>query len=212
MVFDDFRKRAPHLSIVVHDQTARRDGSGRRGLHATKVTARSPPLQRRVPPHYASPTLTCGPAMTRILPHDHEHRFRLARGPRRPGAGAAGAVMTPSTRPPPMCRKGLAATRDEYAHPEPDAGGLGGHRGPRGHATASRSIGPCRVNALLKLLRSGDHACAEKRVRRHAPLDGAGVRALGLSFTFVDMRDVANVDRAITPSTGWCIARRPPIP
>ena len=34
---------------------------------------------------------------------------------------------------------------------------------------------------------------------------------LGLSFTFVDMRDIANVERAITPATRVSIARRRPI-
>jgi cystathionine gamma-lyase len=145
--------------------------------------------------------------MTRILPHDHDHRF----GTRSVHAGQqpdplAGAVMTPIYQTSTYVQEGLGRHKGyEYARTqnptrealERNVAALEG--GTYGFAFGS---GLAALDALLKLLRSGDHVvCGENVYGGSHRLMERVYAQLGLTFTFVDMRDVANAERAITPAT-----------
>jgi cystathionine beta-lyase/cystathionine gamma-synthase len=145
--------------------------------------------------------------MTRILPHDHDHRFgtRSVHAGQRPDP-LAGAVMTPIYQTSTYVQEGLGRHKGyEYARTqnptrealERNVAALEG--GTYGFAFGS---GLAALDALLKLLRSGDHVvCGENVYGGSHRLMERVYAQLGLTFTFVDMRDVANVERAITPAT-----------
>ena len=194
---DDPGERVPHLGIVVHHQAVRRDRAGRREWHAPKVTANRPPLQPRAPAplRFSHPHLL-RPAMTRILPHDHEHRFAT----RSVHAGQvpeplAGAVMTPIYQTSTYVQEGLGQHKGyEYARTqnptrealERNVAALEG--GSHGFAFGS---GLAALDTVLKLLRSGDHVvCGENVYGGTHRLMERVYGELGLTFTFVDMRDV----------------------
>jgi cystathionine beta-lyase/cystathionine gamma-synthase len=145
--------------------------------------------------------------MTRILPHDYDHRFgtRSVHAGQRPDP-LAGAVMTPIYQTSTYVQEGLGRHKGyEYARTqnptrealERNVAALEG--GTYGFAFGS---GLAALDALLKLLRSGDHVvCGENVYGGSHRLMERVYAQLGLTFTFVDMRDVANVERAITPAT-----------
>jgi cystathionine beta-lyase/cystathionine gamma-synthase len=156
--------------------------------------------------------------MTRILPHDHEHRFAT----RAVHAGQvpeplSGAVMTPIYQTSTYVQIRLGEHRGyEYARTqnptrealERNVASLEG--GTYGFAFGS---GLAALDAVLKLLRSGDHVVCGDNVyggtqrlmeRLYAPL--------GLRFTFVDMRDVAAIEAALTPATRMVYCETPTNP
>jgi cystathionine gamma-lyase len=145
--------------------------------------------------------------MTRILPHDDQHGFAT----RAVHAGQvieplAGAVMTPIYQTSTYVQEGLGRHRGyEYARTqnptrealERNVASLEGGR----HGFAFGS-GLAALDAVLKLLRAGDHVvCGDNVYGGTQRLMEQIYAGLGLTFTFVDMRDLANVERARTPAT-----------
>jgi len=156
--------------------------------------------------------------MTRILPHDHDHRFAT----RSVHAGQvtdplAGAVMTPIYQTSTYVQEGLGRHKGyEYARTqnptrealERNVAALEG--GTHGFAFGS---GLAALDAVLKLLRSGDHVvCGENVYGGTHRLMERIYAELGLRFSFVDMREVGNVDRALTPATRLVYCETPTNP
>lgn len=157
--------------------------------------------------------------MTRILPRDLDH----ALGTRAVHAGqvpdpAAGAIMTPIYQTSTYRQDALGQPRHGYeyartANPtrealERNVAALeGGHHG---FAFAS---GLAALDTVLKLLRQGDHVvCGDNMYGGSHRLMERVFRDFGLSFCFVDMRDPANVDAAITPATRMLYCETPTNP
>jgi cystathionine gamma-lyase len=145
--------------------------------------------------------------MTRILPNDDQHGFAT----RAVHAGQvveplAGAVMTPIYQTSTYVQEGLGRHRGyEYARTQnPTREALERNVaslevGRHGFAFGS---GLAALDALLKLLRAGDHVvCGDNVYGGTQRLMEQVYAGLGLTFTFVDMRDVANVERALVPAT-----------
>ena len=156
--------------------------------------------------------------MTRILPHDHEHQFAT----RAVHAGQvpeplSGAVMTPIYQTSTYVQTALGQHRGyEYARTqnptrealERNVASLEG--GTHGVAFGS---GLAALDAVLKLLQSGDHVvCGDNVYGGSQRLMERVYARLGLSFTFVDMREVAAVERAITPATRMIYCETPTNP
>jgi len=156
--------------------------------------------------------------MTRILESDHDHAFAT----RAVHAGhvpepLAGAVMPPIYQTSTYVQQGLGKHKGyEYArtqNPTREAwercvASLEG--GTHGFAFAS---GLASLDALLKLFKSGDHIISGENVYggSHRLMERVYAH-FGLSFTFVDMRDIANVERAITPATRMVYCETPTNP
>ena len=156
--------------------------------------------------------------MTRILDHDLDHGFAT----RAVHAGQvpeplSGAVMTPIFQTSTYVQEGLGKHKGyEYGRTqnptrealERNVAALEG--GTYGFAFGS---GLGALDALLKLMKSGDHAVVGANVY------GGSMRlmvrvyeALGLSFDFVDMRDIRNVERALRPTTRMIYCETPTNP
>src|SRR5919109_4029396 len=137
--------------------------------------------------------------MTRILPQDHQYRFAT----RSVHAGQvieplAGAVMTPIYQTSTYVQEALGKHRGyEYARTQnPTREALernvasleGGHHG------FAFGSGLAALDAVLKLLRAGDHVvCGDNVYGGTQRLMERIYAGLGLAFTFVDMREPANV-------------------
>jgi cystathionine beta-lyase/cystathionine gamma-synthase len=156
--------------------------------------------------------------MTRILPHDHDHRF----GTRAVHAGQvpeplSGAVMTPIYQTSTYVQLRLGEHRGyEYARTqnptrealERNVASLEG--GTYGFAFGS---GLAALDAVLKLLKSGDHVvCGDNVYGGTQRLMERIYASLGLRFTFVDMRDVAAIGQALTPATRMVYCETPTNP
>ena len=156
--------------------------------------------------------------MTRMLPSDHEHAFATraihAGQVREP---LSGAVMTPIYQTSTYVQEGLGKHKGyEYArtqNPTREAwercvASLEG--ATHGFAFAS---GLASLDNMLKLLRAGDHVISGENVYggSHRLMERV-YAGLGLSFTFVDMRDVRNVERAVTPATKLVFCETPTNP
>lgn len=156
--------------------------------------------------------------MTRILPHDHDHRF----GTRAVHAGQvpeplAGAVMTPIYQTSTYVQPRLGEHRGyEYARTqnptrevlERNVASLEG--GSYGFAFGS---GLAALDAVLKLLKSGDHVvCGDNVYGGTQRLMERIYAPLGLGFAFVDMREFGAVERALTPATRMVYCETPTNP
>ena len=156
--------------------------------------------------------------MTRMLPSDHDHAFATraihAGQVREP---LSGAVMTPIYQTSTYVQEGLGRHKGyEYArtqNPTREAwercvASLEG--ATHGFAFAS---GLASLDNTLKLLRAGDHVISGENVYggSHRLMERV-YAGLGLSFTFVDMRDVRNVERAVTPATKLVFCETPTNP
>jgi cystathionine beta-lyase/cystathionine gamma-synthase len=156
--------------------------------------------------------------MTRMLPSDHDHAFATraihAGQVREP---LSGAVMTPIYQTSTYVQEGLGKHKGyEYArtqNPTREAwercvASLEG--ATHGFAFAS---GLASLDNMLKLLRAGDHVISGENVYggSHRLMERV-YAGLGLSFTFVDMRDVRNVERAVTPATKLVFCETPTNP
>ena len=145
--------------------------------------------------------------MTRILPHDRDHHFAT----RSVHAGQvpeplSGAVMTPIYQTSTYVQSGLGRHKGyEYARTqnptrealERNVASLEG--GTHGFAFGS---GLAALDTVLKLLKAGDHVVSGENVYGGSQrLMEQVYQLLGLRFSFVDMRDVGNVERALTPAT-----------
>ena len=129
----------------------------------------------------------------------------------------AGAVMPPIYQTSTYIQEGLGRNKGyEYArtrNPTRDAweravAALEG--GQHGLAFAS---GLAALDAVLKLLKSGDHVVSGENVYggSHRLMDRI-YSQFGVEFTFVDMRDMASVERALTPATRMVYCETPTNP
>jgi len=156
--------------------------------------------------------------MTRILHDDLEHRFatRAVHAGQIPDP-LTGAVMTPIYQTSTYVQEGLGKHKGyEYARTqnptrealERNVASLEG--GAYGFAFAS---GMASVDAVLKLLRGGDHVICGENVYggTHRLMEQIFSR-LGLRFTFVDTRDIKAIDRARTPATKLLYCETPTNP
>ncbi|HYF38085.1 MAG TPA: cystathionine gamma-synthase [Gemmatimonadales bacterium] len=156
--------------------------------------------------------------MTRILPQDHQHGL----GTRSVHAGhiqepLAGAVMPPIYQTSTYIQEGLGKHRGyEYARTqnptrealERNVASLEG--GTYGFAFGS---GLAALDAVLKLFKAGDHLiCGENVYGGSHRLMERIYGNLGLRVTFVDMREVRNIESALTPATRMIYCETPTNP
>ncbi|MCU0621594.1 MAG: cystathionine gamma-synthase [Gemmatimonadales bacterium] len=129
----------------------------------------------------------------------------------------SGAVMVPIYQTSTYAQDGLGRHKGyEYARThnptrealERNVASLEGGR--HGFAFAS---GLAALDAVLKLLRAGDHVVSGANIYggSHRLMERV-FTPFGLGFTFADMRDLANVERAITPATRLLYAETPTNP
>jgi cystathionine beta-lyase/cystathionine gamma-synthase len=156
--------------------------------------------------------------MTHVQPSDLDHALAT----RAVHAGQApdllsGAVMTPIYQTSTYVQEGLGKHKGyEYGrtrNPTRDAlernvASLEG--GTNGFAFAS---GLAATDAVMKLLRAGDHVvCGENVYGGTHRLIERIYGPLGIKVTFADLRDIANTERAITPATRMLYAETPTNP
>jgi cystathionine beta-lyase/cystathionine gamma-synthase len=156
--------------------------------------------------------------MTRIRSHDLDHGLAT----RAVHAGEvtdllAGAVMTPIYQTSTYQQEGLGKHKGyEYARTqnptrealERNVASLEG--GTHGFAFGS---GLAALDTILKMLNAGDHViCGDNVYGGTHRLMTLVYARLGLTFTFVDMRDPKQVARAITPATRLVYCETPSNP
>jgi cystathionine beta-lyase/cystathionine gamma-synthase len=156
--------------------------------------------------------------MTRIHPHDDAHHFatRSVHAGQEPEP-LAGAVMIPIYQTSTYVQAGLGRHKGyEYARTQnPTREALERNvasleAGTNGFAFGS---GLAALDTVLKLLRSGDHViCGENVYGGSHRLMERVYADFGVRFTFVDMRDVGNVERAATPATRLVYCETPTNP
>ncbi|MDX2192761.1 MAG: cystathionine gamma-synthase [Gemmatimonadales bacterium] len=156
--------------------------------------------------------------MTRILPDDLAHALatRAVHAGHRPDP-LAGAVMPPIYQTSTYAQEGLGRHKGyEYARTqnptrevlERNVAALEG--GAHGFAFAS---GLAALDAVLKLLRAGDHVVAGANLYGGSHRLMARVYAeFGLEFAFVDLRDIGNLERALKPATRLVYCETPTNP
>ncbi len=157
--------------------------------------------------------------MTRVLQDDLESRLatRAVHAGQRPEDDPAGAIMTPIYQTSTYVQPALGRHKGfEYArtrNPTRDAlernvAALEG--ATHGFAYAS---GLAATDAVLKLLSAGDHViCGENVYGGTHRLMTHVFERLGLEFSFVDTRDVANVEAALTEATKMIFVETPTNP
>jgi cystathionine beta-lyase/cystathionine gamma-synthase len=156
--------------------------------------------------------------MTRILPNDRDNGFAT----RSVHAGQiveplAGAVMTPIYQTSTYVQQGLGKHRGyEYARTQnPTREALERNVASLEGATHGFAFGSglAALDAVLKLLKSGDHiVCGENVYGGSHRLMERIYGNFGVQATFVDMRDVANIERAINPATRLIYCETPTNP
>ncbi|MCL4867313.1 MAG: aminotransferase class I/II-fold pyridoxal phosphate-dependent enzyme, partial [Gemmatimonadales bacterium] len=157
--------------------------------------------------------------MTRILPTDLDHA--LATRAVHAGQVAdplSGAIMPPIYQTSTYRQDGLNAPHHGYeyartANPTREAleRNVAALEGAQfGFAFGS---GLAALDTVLKLLKQGDHVvCGDNMYGGSHRLMERVYRPLGLDFTYVDMRDAANVAAAITPKTRMLYCETPTNP
>jgi cystathionine gamma-lyase len=156
--------------------------------------------------------------MTRILPHDHDHGFAT----RAVHAGQvfeplSGAVMTPIYQTSTYVQDGLGKHRGyEYGRTQnPTREALERNVASLEGATHGFAFGSglAALDAVLKLLKSGDHiVCGENVYGGSHRLMERIYSTFGVRVSFVDMRDVANIEQALTPATRLVYCETPTNP
>jgi cystathionine beta-lyase/cystathionine gamma-synthase len=156
--------------------------------------------------------------MTQILPHDLE----LGLGTRAVHAGQvpeplSGAVMTPIYQTSTYIQEGIGKHKGyEYARTdnptrqalERNVAALEG--GTHGFAYGS---GLAALDAVLKVLKSGDHVvCGENLYGGSHRLMERIYTRFGLTFTYVDSRDIRNLEKALRPETRMVYCETPTNP
>ncbi len=156
--------------------------------------------------------------MTKVMPQDIAAGFatRAVHAGQEPEA-ITGAIMTPIFQTSTYVHPRLGEHKGfEYArtrNPTRDAlerniAALEG--GSSGHAFAS---GLAATDAILKLFQSGDHViCGENVYGGTHRLMTQVFEQLGLNFSFVDTRDLAEIESACTPSTKLIFIETPTNP
>ncbi len=156
--------------------------------------------------------------MTRIRDHDLDHALptRAIHAGQEPEP-LAGAVTTPIFQTSTYVQAALGKHKGhEYARVsnptrealERNVAALEG--GTHGHAFAS---GMAAIDSVLTLLSAGDHVVCGENVYggTHRLMEQVRSR-LGLSFSYVDTREAAAVERAITPRTRMLFVETPTNP
>jgi cystathionine beta-lyase/cystathionine gamma-synthase len=156
--------------------------------------------------------------MTRILPQDHQYGF----GTRSVHAGQiaeplAGAVMPPIYQTSTYIQEGLGKHRGyEYARTQnPTREALERNVASLEGATYGFAFGSglAALDAVLKLFKAGDHLiCGENVYGGSHRLMERIYGNLGLRVTFVDMRDLRNIESALTPATRMIYCETPTNP
>ena len=156
--------------------------------------------------------------MTQILPHDLESGI----GTRAVHAGQvpeplSGAVMTPIYQTSTYIQDGIGKHKGyEYARTsnptrqalERNVAALEG--GTHGFAYGS---GLAALDAVLKLLKSGDHVvCGENLYGGSHRLMERIYTKFGLRFSYVDSRDIRNLEKALRPETRMVYCETPTNP
>ena len=157
--------------------------------------------------------------MTRVYQDDLESRLatRAVHAGQRPEDDPAGAIMTPIYQTSTYVQPALGKHKGfEYArtrNPTRDAlernvAALEG--ATHGFAFAS---GLAATEAMLKLLSAGDHViCGENVYGGTHRLMTHILERLGLAFSFVDTRDVANIEAALSDATKLIFVETPTNP
>lgn len=156
--------------------------------------------------------------MTRILPHDRDNGFAT----RSVHAGQiveplSGAVMTPIYQTSTYVQQGLGKHRGyEYARTQnPTREALERNVASLEGATHGFAFGSglAALDAVLKLLKAGDHIiCGENVYGGSHRLMERIYGNFGVQATFVDMRDLGNIERAIAPATRLIYCETPTNP
>ena len=156
--------------------------------------------------------------MTRILPQDHDHGFAT----RSVHAGQiieplAGAVMTPIYQTSTYVQAGLGKHKGyEYGRTQnPTREALERNVASLEGATHGIAFGSglAALDAVLKLFQSGDHiVCGENVYGGSHRLMERIYGNLGVRASFVDMRDIGNIERALTPATRMIYCETPTNP
>ncbi len=156
--------------------------------------------------------------MTKVLPTDLDAGFatRAVHSGQHPDL-LSGAVMTPIYQTSTYAQEGLGKHKGyEYARTqnptrealERNIAALEG--GQYGFAFGS---GLAALDACLKLLRAGDHVVCGANVYggSHRLMERVYTQ-FGMTFSFADMRDIGNVEKAITPKTRMIYGETPTNP
>jgi cystathionine gamma-lyase len=156
--------------------------------------------------------------MTRILPQDHDHGFAT----RSVHAGQiieplAGAVMTPIYQTSTYVQAGLGKHKGyEYGRTQnPTREALERNVASLEGATHGIAFGSglAALDAVLKLFNAGDHiVCGENVYGGSHRLMERIYGNLGVRATFVDMREIGNIERALTPATRLIYCETPTNP
>lgn len=156
--------------------------------------------------------------MTRVLPHDLETGL----GTRAVHAGQvpeplSGAVMTPIYQTSTYIQDGIGKHKGyEYARTEnPTRQALERNVAALEGATHGFAYGSglAALDVLLKLLKSGDHVvCGENLYGGSHRLMERIYTRFGLQFSFVDSRDIRNVEAALRPETRMIYCETPTNP
>jgi cystathionine gamma-lyase len=157
--------------------------------------------------------------MTRTSDADHGQRLAtLAVHAGQHPDPVAGAVMPPIYQTSTYVQDGLGRPHNGYEYartrnPTREAweGNLAALEGAtHGFAFAS---GLAALDTVLKLLTAGDHVVVGNNIYggSHRQMEQIYSR-FGLTFSFVDMRDIANVERATTPRTRMFFCETPSNP
>ncbi|HET9464372.1 MAG TPA: cystathionine gamma-synthase, partial [Gemmatimonadales bacterium] len=152
------------------------------------------------------------------LPHDHDHGFAT----RSVHAGQvieplAGSVMTPIYQTSTYVQEGLGKHRGyEYGRTQnPTREALERNVASLEGATHGFAFGSglAALDAVLKLLKTGDHiVCGENVYGGSHRLMERIYSGFGIRISFVDMRDVSHIERALTPSTRLIYCETPTNP
>lgn len=156
--------------------------------------------------------------MTKIRPDDIRHAFTT----RAIHAGQvveplSGAVMPPIYQTSTYIQEGLGRHKGyEYARTQnPTREALERNVASLEGATYGFAFGSglAALDTVLKLCKAGDHiVCGENVYGGTHRLMQQVYAALGLRFTFVDMRDIGAIERAVTPATRMIVCETPTNP
>jgi cystathionine beta-lyase/cystathionine gamma-synthase len=156
--------------------------------------------------------------MTQILPHDLESRL----GTRAVHAGQvpeplSGAVMTPIYQTSTYIQEGIGRHKGyEYARTDnPTRQALERNVAALEGATHGFAYGSglAALDVLLKVLKSGDHVvCGENLYGGSHRLMERIYTRFGLQFSFVDSRDIRNIEAALRPETRMIYCETPTNP
>jgi cystathionine beta-lyase/cystathionine gamma-synthase len=156
--------------------------------------------------------------MTKILDHDHDHALptRAVHAGHVPDP-LAGAVMPPIYQTSTYQQEGLGKNKGyEYGRTQnPTREVLERNVASLEGATHGFAFGSglAALDTILKLFKAGDHLVCANNLYGGSPRLMTRVYAnFGLTFSFVDMRDVKNVERALTPATRLIYTETPTNP